>query len=201
MLSSVEPTLDDRFLELRNQVDREILVARRAAITEIALAVSRMRTAANRDEWQAAVLDAGRHFSNDPEALELLGSLAALTAPDRPSVGGPAAAEKIERADPVINPAIDPAIDTAAQRFARVKVAEIQLYRSDAVRAGRASKDLYGALKFNIDEAREAFRERFLSHANGAGNGTADYLHTEMLHALANDDASLMGPGYPGPLA
>lgn len=193
MLPSVaEPTLDDRFLELRNQVDREILAARREVIAEIAQAVSRMRTAANQAEWQTAVLDAGRHFANDPEALELLGALAALTSPAKPAVTHPATPESA--------PA-EGTVHAAAQRFARVKVAEIQLYQSDAVRAGRASKDLYGALKFNIDEAREAFRERFLSHENRAEKKTADYLHTEMLHALANDDASLLGPGYPGPLA
>jgi len=94
----------------------------------------------------------------------------------------------------------DPNPNAAALRFARVKIAEIQLYQTDAVRAGRASRDLYGSLKWHIDEAREAYREKFLSNGTSGGTKTADYLHAEILHALANDDAALMGPGYPGPL-
>src|SRR5437868_4489943 len=123
-----EPTLDDRFHELRNQVDREILAARREVIAELARAVSRMRLAANEAAWQEAVLDSGRVFANDPEGLELLGALAALTAP----------ATKVTV--PVTQvPASDPSVHAAAQRFARVKIAEIQLYQTGAVMAGRAS--------------------------------------------------------------
>ena len=47
-----------------------------------------------------------------------------------------------------------------------------------------------------IDAAREAYREQFLTPVNGA----ADYLHGEFVRTLANDDAALLGPGYPGPL-
>jgi hypothetical protein len=172
-----EFTLDDRFHELRNEVDREILRARREVIAQLARAVSRMRSATSQAEWQEAVLDSGRTFANDADALELLGSLAALTSPAAASGNG--------------------VVNAAAQRFARVRVAEIQLYQTEAVKEGRASRDLYGSLKWHIDDAREVFREKFLT----AADGTSDYLHAEMLHALANDDATLMGPGYPGPLA
>ena len=83
-----------------------------------------------------------------------------------------------------------------AQQFARVRVAEIQLYHAAAMKAGRASGDVYSALKTQIDTARDAYREKFLTPVNG----TADYLHTEFVRTLANDDAALLGPGYPGPL-
>ena len=140
-----------------------------------------MKSAKDDAEWQTAVLESGRAFADQPEALELLGTLAALTAP-------------VSTATTIAAPETN--VSTAAQRFARVKVAEIQLYQRDDVLNGRATRDLYGSLKQKIDEAREAFREKFL----GNGNHTADYLHAEILHALANDDVSLMGPGYPGPL-
>jgi hypothetical protein len=83
-----------------------------------------------------------------------------------------------------------------AQQFARVRVAEIQLYHSAAMKDGRASGDVYSALKTQMDAAREAYRERFLTPVNG----TADYLHAEFVRTLANDDAALLGPAYPGPL-
>ncbi len=85
---------------------------------------------------------------------------------------------------------------SAAQRFARMRVAEIQLYHAASMKSGRASGDVYTALKTQMDAAREAYREKFLT----PGNGTADYLHAEFVRTLANDDAALLGPGYPGPL-
>jgi hypothetical protein len=87
--------------------------------------------------------------------------------------------------------------ELSAQRFAKVKIAEIQLYQAPAVKAGRAARDLYGSLRPHIDAARQAFEERFLK----PGHQIADYLHAELVRTLANDDATLLGPGYPGPLA
>src|SRR6202035_2131304 len=129
-------------------------------------------------EWHNAVLEAGRPFANDPAALGVLASLAALTAPSTPA-----------------NHVPEPG-DVSAKRFAKVKIAEIQLYQAPAVKAGRAAHDLYGSLRPHIDAARTAFRERFLT----PGHQVADYVHAELLRTLANDDASLLGPGYPGPL-
>jgi hypothetical protein len=173
----VEPTLDERFRELRQSVDLEIARARRDVIAEVAGAVSQMRSAANRSEWSAVVAESSKRFEGDPQALELMAELAALTAPE-PS-------ENVH------------AVEVRARRFAKVKIAEIQLYQAPAVKAGRAARDLYGALQPHIDAARQAFQERFLTN----GTHTADYLHSEFVRALANDDATLLGPGYPGPLA
>jgi hypothetical protein len=83
-----------------------------------------------------------------------------------------------------------------AQRFARVRVAEIQLYQSPQVKTGRASGDLYGALKTVLDAARSAYTEQFLTPVNGI----PDYLHHEVVKVLANNDAKLLGSQYPGPL-
>jgi hypothetical protein len=83
-----------------------------------------------------------------------------------------------------------------AQRFARVQVAEIRLYKSDNVKKGRAGRHLYTSLKTEIDAAREAYRNDFLS----ASATMVDYLHPELVRTLANDDAELLGPDYPGPL-
>lgn len=86
---------------------------------------------------------------------------------------------------------------STALRFARVRVAEIQLYQASEVKSGRATRDLYGALGPTIDAARGAFRERFLLPLNGI----PDYLHQELVKTLAKEDAVLLGPSYPGPQA
>ena len=85
----------------------------------------------------------------------------------------------------------------AAQRFARLHVAEMRLYRIDAVRSGRARLDLYDALRDSIDTAREGFRQKFI----GPSKTMVDYLHLELLRSLADDDPHLLGHEYPGPLA
>ena len=83
-----------------------------------------------------------------------------------------------------------------AQRFARVKVAEMRLYRPDAVKAGRAQGDIYSALQDSIDESREAFRQTFVT----ASKTMVDYFHMELLHTLANDNPAWLGGKYPGRL-
>jgi hypothetical protein len=94
-------------------------------------------------------------------------------------------------------PKPDQELHLRAQRFARVQVAEMRLYKSRQVRSGRADRNLYGALKEEIETSREAFRRQFLA----ATPSMADYLHQELVRSLSNDDPSLLGPDYPGPLA
>jgi hypothetical protein len=91
----------------------------------------------------------------------------------------------------------EPALHLRAQRFARVRVAEIQLYQSQKVKSGRSNADLYSYLKSEIDTGRAAFRRDFLS----ASPAMADYFHLELVQTLANDDAALLGSQYPGPQA
>jgi hypothetical protein len=83
-----------------------------------------------------------------------------------------------------------------AHRFARVRVAEMRLYKSQAVRSGRSQRNLYAALKHEIDSAREAFHRDFTS----ASPAMPDYFHLELIRTLANDDVGLLGEDYPGPL-
>jgi hypothetical protein len=82
-----------------------------------------------------------------------------------------------------------------AQRFARVKVAELRLYHAEAVREGRAKLDLYGGLRAEIDKLRGEFEKDF-----AATPAMVDYLHLEVLRTLAHDDDRLLGETYPGPL-
>jgi hypothetical protein len=83
-----------------------------------------------------------------------------------------------------------------AQRFARVRTAELRLRDSQAVQAGRARRDIYGALREGIDAARAEFHVAFFTTCPSM----VDYLHMELVHSLANDDAELLGKDYPGPL-
>jgi hypothetical protein len=165
-------TLDERFADLRSEMDAAITRARGEAIADLLRVAARIRAASTEAERNAACEDAGQIFGNDPAALEFLKTLA--------PAGHVAQEEKHLR----------------AQRFARVRVAEIQLYHAAAMKTGRASGDVYSALKTQMDAAREAYREKFLTPVNG----TADHLHAEFVRTLANDDAALLGPGYPGPL-
>ena len=84
-----------------------------------------------------------------------------------------------------------------AQRFARVQVAEMRLYKPAAVKDGRAGRDLYAALQPEIDNARKLFQQDYLT----ATPTMVDYLHLELVRTLANDEVDLLGRNYPGPLA
>jgi hypothetical protein len=84
-----------------------------------------------------------------------------------------------------------------AQRFARVRVAEMRLFETDAVYLGREHHTLYGALRNLIDPAREAFQKQFFATCPSM----VDYLHLELVRTLANDDLELLGKDYPGPTA
>jgi hypothetical protein len=92
--------------------------------------------------------------------------------------------------------AADRQLHLRAQRFARVKVAEMRLYRPDAVTAGRAQQDLYSALQDSIDEGREAFRQEFVK----SSKTMVDYFHLELVRSLADDNPDWLGGKYPGRL-
>ena len=81
-----------------------------------------------------------------------------------------------------------------AKRFAKLLVSEIDLYNKTKVADGRKNKDLYKRLKSDIERSRLTFQKRF---AKTVGK-QFDYFHEELIRTLANNDASLMGPEYPG---
>jgi hypothetical protein len=80
-----------------------------------------------------------------------------------------------------------------AQRFARTKVAEMQLYKPELSRKGNQRQDLYLYLKSEIDTAREGYRRQFMTVAS-----MVDYLHLELASTLAHGNETLLGPEYPG---
>ena len=83
-----------------------------------------------------------------------------------------------------------------AQRFARVQVAELRLYKSQPVKEGRAESDLYGKLRGEIDAGRTVFEREYMKDCPSM----VDYYHLELVRTLANDEEALLGPEYPGPL-
>jgi hypothetical protein len=83
-----------------------------------------------------------------------------------------------------------------AQRTARVRVAEMRLYHENELRDGAARGDIYGALRNEIDAARDQFLHMYLAKSAAM----VDYLHLEILRSLAHDDDRLLGHNYPGPM-
>jgi hypothetical protein len=90
----------------------------------------------------------------------------------------------------------DQTLHLQAQRVARVKVAEMRLYRSEELRKGVSEANIYGALRNEIDQARTEFLQAFLSKSPTM----VDYLHLEILRSLAHDDDRILGQDYPGPM-
>jgi hypothetical protein len=158
--------------------------------------------------WGPRSVVAVLYADGDPDkvdvcALELLSSLAGAVwqlraaAPAR-SLLGIAAALPAGRPAAAFEdlPAEEREVHMRAQRFARVQVAELRLYKSDAVKNGRAAGTLYALLREDIDRGREVFRAQYVD----ACASMVDYFHAELVRTLANDDASLLGSEYPGPL-
>ncbi len=88
------------------------------------------------------------------------------------------------------------ALHRRAQRFARVKIAELRLAHEAALRRGFDKRDIYSAVSGPIDQAREEFRREYLSKSPTM----VDYLYLEMVRGLAGNDDRRLGAGFPGPL-
>ncbi len=80
-----------------------------------------------------------------------------------------------------------------AQRFARTKVAEMQLYKPELCQKGTDGQDVYLYLKQEIDSARDSFRTQFMTIPT-----MVDYLHLELVSSLVHGDEFLLGADYPG---
>ena len=83
-----------------------------------------------------------------------------------------------------------------AQRTARVRVAQMRISESEALRKGVQSGTIYRALRSSIDAAREEFRRAHMTQTPTM----VDYLHLEMVRSLARGESRLLGSDYPGPL-
>lgn len=145
-----------------------------------------------------------------PAALELLCGVAELAIEalsSRPQPREPAdgrlelpAAPAVARQAPTDwdkMPAEERDVHLRAQRFARVLVADLQLYRSQEIREAKKARDIYGRLRDEIDKSREVYVRKFGQTAAGA----VDYFHVELLQTLADNQDDLLGPDYPGPMA
>ena len=89
------------------------------------------------------------------------------------------------------------ALHLRAQRTARVRVAQIRISESEALRKGLQAGDIYGALRPAIDAARDEYRQAYSSKTPTM----VDYLHLEVLRSLAHEDSRLLGKDYPGQIA
>jgi hypothetical protein len=158
------------------------------------------------EERAAAVLyaTAGESGPVDGAALELLsyaaGSAVRLLAPVSPPVARQAADSELITIQGVKTKAgkralPGQALETRARWFAQTESARMRLYHRTGLEKGRMQRNIYGALRPQIDAARQVYRQDFLA----VSPGIADYLHKELL-TLAHDDPSLLGPEYPGSL-
>jgi hypothetical protein len=82
-----------------------------------------------------------------------------------------------------------------AQRFARVKVAQMEISKPEACRAGRRESNFYLFLKREIDSARDSYRKQFMTTPD-----MPDYLHLELVRSAAEGQEQKLGADYPGQL-
>jgi hypothetical protein len=88
----------------------------------------------------------------------------------------------------------DEKLNAEARLAARLLVSEIKLYNEQEVGTGRAAADLYTRLQKQIDQGRDAYRQRIDAKAV-----KRDYYHEELVRVLADGDAARLGANYPGP--
>ncbi len=143
----------------------------------------------------------------DSAPLELLTSAAAGAAQILASEQGAAvhqaapeliAIEGVDMRARVGAPATDirrQALEARARWFARTEVARMRIFQRRALERGRMERDIYRALRPQIEAARRTYRQDYLA----VSPVIADYLHRELV-SLAYDDANLLGPEYPGSL-
>ncbi len=120
-------------------------------------------------------------------------------APQSPPIQEPGTAQPSQRVrslPPWINlSASERELHRKARRFSRVAIAEMQLARPEACRAGREHNNLYMFLRKEIDKARETYRKQFLTTP-----AMVDYLHLELIAHAAQGDETILGADYPGQL-
>jgi hypothetical protein len=114
--------------------------------------------------------------------------------------GGTAAEESAQPAAVAVNSGAAAALVTEedelhkkARRFAKLLVEEIKLYNQSKVDEGRQQRDLYDRLKADIEKSRATYDKRYAESTVAS----ADYFTQELVRILADNDASLMGAGFP----
>jgi hypothetical protein len=131
---------------------------------------------------------APKHTAASIPAIEPAAEVVEVAAAHASAAAAPAAAT-----DPLagLSPE-DAETHRKAQRFARLLVDEIKLYNQAKVAEGRRNKDLYDRLKEDIEKSRGTFQKRY----GGTVAANADYFQHELVHSLAEDDASIMGANF-----
>jgi hypothetical protein len=104
-----------------------------------------------------------------------------------------AAAAAAEPAHVAAPSAADDEIHKKAKRFAKLLVDEIKLYNQAKVNEGRQHHDLYNRLKEDIEKSRASYDKRYGNTPAASG----DYFNQEVIKVLAENDAALMGSGFP----
>jgi hypothetical protein len=150
-----------------------------------------------------AVLFAADREYTDANGLELIAGMASAVLERKSNVGLHSQIAEAPKAKPNIRAL--PAwadlseeqrnLHTRAQRFARVAIAEMQLARPEACKAGREQSNLYLFLKSEIDKARDTYRKQFMVIPS-----MVDYLHLELIQTAAEGNELKLGVEYPGQL-
>ena len=104
-----------------------------------------------------------------------------------------AAAAVAEPAHAAQPSAADDEVHKKAKRFAKLLVDEIKLYNQAKVNEGRQHRDLYNRLKEDIEKSRSSYDKRYGNTPAASG----DYFNQEVVKVLAENDAALMGSGFP----
>jgi len=138
---------------------------------------------------------APRHVAPAPVEAEQP-AMAVASAEPAPPVSAPAAAAAAAAApapDAFAQMSVEDAeVHRKAQRFARLLMDEVKLYNQAKVAEGRKNKDLYDRLKDDIEKSRSTYMKRY----GNTAAATADYINTELIRSLAEDDVSLLGPNF-----
>jgi hypothetical protein len=124
-----------------------------------------------------------------------------VAAPAPPAEPAPAAAPPARPAvttgpDLTAIPATEHDSHKKAFRAAKVMVDELLLYNKDKIEEAKAQRNVYGAIKDDIDKSRSTYEKRF----KNTPAGKVDYFHQQLLQRIAQNDPALLGADYPGPL-
>jgi len=107
----------------------------------------------------------------------------------RPAAAAPAPAPAPRAAAPPVSPEEQKAHEDA-KRFARLVVSEIKLYNEQKVLDGRRQKNIYEALKDDVERGRQMYSDRVPAQIRDNTN----YFYDELVRILAGGDASALGP-------
>jgi hypothetical protein len=167
----------------------EVLTTRKATAAAVAISGSATETMSAAEKVVEAVSPAAN------TAAPQLAAEPPAPAPAAPVVeaptSSPAPAPAVAAAEPAPQ---DQEIHNKARRFAKLLVDEIKLYNQEKVTQGKQNKNLYDALRDDIDKSRATFEKRYSATAAATG----DYFNKELIRVLADNDASLLGSNYPG---